>query len=70
MTLIKYFTSIVDTGSYYMNNYIITSTCLCNDDSSVHRIAKLTNKLNIHYVCIYTCTFTALTPIYVKISNG
>ena len=27
----------------------------------------LSNKVDIHYVCIYTCT---LTPIYVKMSNG
>ena len=33
-------------------------------------IDKFTNKLDILNVCIYTCTFTALTLIYVKMSNG
>ena len=32
-------------------------------------IDKLKNKLDILYVCIYTSTFIALTPIYVKMSN-
>ena len=33
-------------------------------------IDKFTNKLDILYVCVYTCTFTAVTPIYVKMSKG